>query len=318
MTGGSSTYLITGGAGFIGSNLAHALAASGERVRLFDDFSTGRGENLASLPPSVEVIEGDLRDGAAVSRACEGVDYVLHQGAIPSVPRSFIDPVAVTQVNVLGTLHVLEGARRNGVRRVVYASSSAVYGDQPAAVKDESLPTCPISPYGASKLAGEHLALAYHRGHGLETVALRYFNVFGPRQNPNSTYAAVIPRFVTALLEGKPPEVHGDGGKSREFTYIDNVVAGNRLACSAAGAAGQAVNLACGGSFTLLDILAKLGRLVEREVAPRFSPPRIGDIRTSRADIARARQILGYEPVVSLDEGLRRTVEWYRSVPVSP
>ncbi|MBI1850943.1 MAG: NAD-dependent epimerase/dehydratase family protein [Planctomycetes bacterium] len=308
-----SRFLVTGGAGFIGSNLTHALAAAGERVRVLDDFSSGKRENLAGLEQDVEIVSADLRDAAAVARACAGVEFVLHQGAIPSVPRSFLEPAKILEVNVLGTLNVIEGARRAGVRRIVYASSSSVYGDQKVEVKDEALPTRPMSPYAASKLAGEHLLGAAFRAHGFETVALRYFNVFGPRQDPHSAYSAVIPRFVTALLGGGTPEVYGDGGHSRDFTFIDNVIAGNRLACTAPAAAGEVMNLACGASVTLLDLLDRLGRIAGRKAEPKFLPPRVGDVRSSLAGIARATRILGYHPEVSLDEGLRRTVEWYAS-----
>jgi UDP-N-acetylglucosamine/UDP-N-acetyl-alpha-D-glucosaminouronate 4-epimerase len=307
----SSRYLVTGGAGFVGSNLVHALAAAGERVRVFDDFSSGKRANLTGIAGDVEIVEGDLRDAAAVSRACAGIDYVLHEGAIPSVPRSFLEPAKVIEVNVLGTSNLVEAARRAGVRRLVYASSSSVYGDQPVDVKDESLPNLPMSPYAASKLAGEHILGAAFRAHGFETVALRYFNVFGPRQDPNSAYAAVIPRFVTAMLEGGQPEIYGDGGQSRDFTYIDNVIAGNRLACTAPAAAGEVMNLACGASITLLDLLERIGRIVGREANPKFLPPRVGDVRSSLAGIAKASRLLAYRPEISLDEGLRRTVEWY-------
>ncbi len=312
-------YLVTGGAGFIGSNLASALLAAGHDVRVFDNFLTGKRENLAGLAQdyrdAFELVEGDLRDLAAVRRAVDRADYVLHQGALPSVPRSVADPVLTNEINVGGTLNVLVAARDAGVRRVVYAASSSAYGDTPALPKRESMTPNPKSPYAAQKLAGEQYMRIFHELYGLETVSLRYFNVFGPRQDPASTYAAVIPRFATAVLAGEAPMVYGDGLQTRDFTYIDNVVRANLLACEAPGeACGKVVNIACGERISLLDILGVLYGLAGRRVAPRFDPARAGDVRDSLADISLARELLGYEPSVPFSEGLSRTLDHFRTL----
>lgn len=312
-------YLVTGGAGFIGSNLSSALLAAGHAVRVFDNFLTGKRENLAGLADAYadafELIEGDLRDLAAVRRAVDGAEYVLHQGALPSVPRSVADPLLTNEINVGGTLNVLVASRDAGVRRVVYAASSSAYGDTPELPKRESVAPNPKSPYAAQKLAGEQYMRIFHELYGLETVSLRYFNVFGPRQDPASTYAAVIPRFATAVLAGEPPEVHGDGLQTRDFTYIDNVVRANLLACEATPeACGRVVNIACGERISLLDILEVLYGLAGRRVAPRFEPARAGDVRDSLADISLARQLLGYEPAVFFSEGLSRTIDYFRTI----
>ena len=308
-------YLITGGGGFIGSNLAQALAERGDRVRVLDTFVTGRRENLGGVEDRVEVIEGDLRRLADVEKAMEGVGVVLHQGALGSVPRSIADPVATHEANVTGTLHVLWAARAAGVRRVIYASSSSVYGDTPTLPKVEEMPPAPRSPYAVSKLAGEHYCRVFSAVYGMETIALRYFNVFGPRQDPASQYAAVIPKFIRALLRGERPEIFGDGGQSRDFTYVENVVAANLAAAGAAAGAldGSVCNVACGERFTLLDLVAALNDILGTRLEPVFRPPRPGDVRHSHAAIARAAALLGYRPAVRFAEGLRRTVEWMRS-----
>jgi len=316
-------YLVTGGAGFIGSNLVRALLASGERVRVLDNYLTGKRENLAGLSDeyggAFEPVEGDLRDLEAVRKATAGVEYVLHQGALPSVPRSVADPVLSNEINVSGTVNLLVAARDAGVRRVVFAASSSAYGDTPELPKRESMPPRPKSPYAAQKLAGEQYLRIFHEIYGLETVSLRYFNVFGPRQDPKSTYAAVIPRFLTAVLRGEPPVVYGDGLQTRDFTYIDNVIHANLAACAAPrDACGKVVNIACGERVSLLDILEIIYGLAGTRVEPRFEPARPGDVRDSLADISLARELIGYSPKVSFSEGLAKTFSWYRSTPAEP
>lgn len=311
-------YLVTGGAGFIGSNLARALLDSGHRVRVLDNFLTGRRENLAGLRErfgaAFELVEGDIRDQAAVRAAARGADYILHQGALPSVPRSVADPVLTNDINVGGTLSVLLAARDEKVKRVVFAASSSAYGDTPELPKRETMTPHPKSPYAAQKLMGEHYMRVFFELFGVETVSLRYFNVFGPRQDPKSTYAAVIPRFISAVLSGVPPVIYGDGRQTRDFTYIDNVVRANLLACEAPReACGKVYNIACGERVSLLDILEILYRLAGRRVPPVFEPPRPGDVRDSLADISRAREALGYEPAVPFAEGLEKTVAFFRA-----
>ena len=307
-------YLITGGAGFIGSNLAQALVRDGERVRVFDDFSSGTRENLAPVRDRVEIVESDLRDYAAVKRAMQGVTYVAHQGALRSVERSVDDPLSSDEVNVHGTMHVLMAARDTpGVRRVVYASSSSVYGDNPTLPKVEDQTPAPVSPYAVSKLAAELYCRVFSRLYGVETVSLRYFNVFGPYQSPESRYAAVIPLFMRAALAGTALEIHGDGEQSRDFTYIDNVVLANRLALTTPGVAGEVFNVACGERHSLLDIAAALGRLVGRELPRRHVDPRRGDVRHTQASIDRIQTKLRFHPTVGFEDGLRRTWKWYRS-----
>ena len=311
---GDALYLITGGAGFIGSNLAQALVRDGERVRVFDDFSSGTRENLAPVRDRVEIVEADLRDYAAVKRAMQGVTYVAHQGALRSVERSVDDPLSSDEVNVHGTMHVLMAARDTpGVRRVVYASSSSVYGDNPTLPKVEDQTPAPVSPYAVSKLAAELYCRVFSRLYGVETVSLRYFNVFGPYQSPESRYAAVIPLFMRAALAGTPLEIHGDGEQSRDFTYIDNVVLANRLALTTPGVAGEVFNVACGERHSLLDIAAALGRLVGRELPRRHVDPRRGDVRHTQASIDRIQTKLRFHPTVGFEDGLRRTWKWYRS-----
>lgn len=304
-------YLVTGGAGFIGSSLVRALLGSGSEVRVLDDFSTGRRVNLDGV--DCEVVEGDLRDPAVVARAVAGCEVVYHQGALPSVPRSIADPSRSNEVNVAGTLNVLLAARDRGARRVVFASSSSVYGNAPEPVKSEDLPPRPLSPYAVSKLAAEKYCQVFHGVYGLETVCFRYFNVFGPRQDPDGPYAAVIPLFARRVLSGLPPVVNGDGGQSRDFTFIDNVVRGNILAATAPGAPGKVMNLACGGSFSVNHLARRIAELLGRpDLEPVHGPERPGDVRDSRADISLAREILGYEPVVSFENGLAATTDWLR------
>ncbi len=310
-------HLITGGAGFIGSNLASALLAAGNTVRLLDNFLTGKRENLAGLAEkygsSFELVEGDLRDLAACRRAAEGAAFIFHQGALPSVPRSVADPVLTNEINVGGTVNLLVAARDAGVRRVVFAASSSAYGNTPELPKRESMTPNPKSPYAAQKLAGEHYMRIFFEVYGLETVALRYFNVFGPRQDPGSTYAAVIPRFITSVLSGEGPTIYGDGGQTRDFTFVDNVIQANLAACAAPKTAcGKVFNIACGERVSLLDILEIVYGLAGKRVTPRFEPARPGDVRDSLADISRAKELLGYDPKVGFPEGLSRTFAFFR------
>jgi UDP-glucose 4-epimerase len=310
------TSLITGGAGFIGSHLADRLLADGGRVRVFDNFTSGSMKNLADAARSgdrLEVVEGDLRDFAAVERAVRGASVIFHQAAMRSVPRSVADPLGANDNNVNGTLHVFEAARRTGVSRVVYASSSSVYGDRPDLPKCEDQPPSPISPYAVSKVAGEQYGRVWWKVYGVETIGLRYFNVFGPRQDPLSEYAIVIPRFIFKAMAGETLEVHGDGEQSRDFTYIDNVVHANVLAGRAPGAGGEVFNVGCGDRISLLAIVARLERMLGRPIARQHTPPRAGDVRHTLADISHAKRRLGYEPLVPFDEGFRRTVEYFRT-----
>ena len=307
-------FLVTGGAGFIGSNLARALVARGDEVRVFDTFLTGRRENLADLP-DVEVVEGDVRDLDALRAAMRGVERVLHQAALPSVARSLLDPLASNAANVTGTLNVLVAARDAGVRRVVCASSSSVYGDTPTMPKVETMTPSPLSPYAVSKLSGEHYCAVFTRLFGVEAVALRYFNVFGPYQDPSSDYAAVIPKFIAILARGERPMIHGDGTQSRDFTFIDNVVQANLKAAEAPNVGGEVFNVACGARYSLLDLIAALNRIMRTSIEPDFGEPRKGDVKHSLADIEKGRHLLGYEPSVTFEEGLERTVAWLRSRP---
>jgi UDP-glucose 4-epimerase len=302
-------YLVTGGAGFIGSNIAEGLVRRGDRVRILDNFSTGRAENLAGL--DVDVVEGDLRDLAQVQRAVAGVQGVFHEAALRSVPRSVDDPVSTNDVNVGGTLNLLMACREAGVRRVVYASSSSAYGDDPALPKVETLPANPISPYAVSKLAAEHYCRTFARLYGLETVSLRYFNVFGPRQNPESKYSAVIPRFLQLALQDRALEIHGDGEQSRDFTYIDNVVQGNLRAMDTPGVSGEVFNVACGTRHSLLVIADAIGEFLGRTLARQHTPPRAGDVKHTLADITKAERLLGYRPTVDFATGIRRTCEYF-------
>lgn len=318
-------FLVTGGCGFIGSNLTHSLVRHGHRVRVLDDFSTGRLSNLAGLldagSTSVELFRGDIGSGPLLDRALAGVDFVLHHAAVPSVPWSVERPLDCQRINVDGTLQVLEAVRRAGhVQRVVFAASCSAYGDlSPDDPKRETDPVAPQSPYAAAKLASEHLCTAYHRSYGVPTVALRYFNIFGPRQDPATLYAAVIPRFVAAALHGTPATIYGDGGQTRDFCFIDNVVQANLLACQAPieQVGGQVFNIGCGQSTSLLQLLRLLSDSVRRHDGrqppePRFEPARAGEVRHSRADIRKARELLGYEPQVDLQQGLERTLLWTR------
>lgn len=301
-------YLVTGGAGFIGSHIAAALAARGDDVRVFDNFSTGKHSNLAQVPQA-EIVEGDLRDRAAVARAVNGMNYVLHLAAMVSVPQSMSDPVNTDAVNVTGTLHVLEAARQAGVRRVVLASSCAVYGDNDELPLKEISQTRPLSPYAASKLTGEILCQTYYRAYGLPTVCLRYFNIYGPRQDPNSEYAAVIPKFAQRLKAGQSPTVFGDGTQTRDFVHVSDVVRANLLACERDGAIGQVLNVASGRGTSLLDLISTLNDLLGASIGPEFAPARSGDIRHSRGDGALIATTLGFRPEMSLVDGLKTIIE---------
>lgn len=305
--------LVTGGGGFIGSHIAERLLADGHEVVVLDNFATGRRENLLALGGDVELIEGDIQSFERCHTAVRGCDVVFHQAALPSVPRSVQDPLTSNAVNVIGTLNVLLAARDSGVQRVVYASSSSVYGANPALPKSEDLPTLPISPYAVAKLAGESYCRSFTAVYGLETVALRYFNVFGRRQDPLSQYSAVIPKFITQLQAGRPPLIHGDGEQSRDFTPVENVVDANLLAATAPSeqVAGLAMNAACGDRYSLNRIYEELRTLTGSDVEPEYGPERIGDVKHSQADISLARERLGFEPATTLEEGLRRSVEFY-------
>ncbi|MBC8098354.1 MAG: SDR family oxidoreductase [Armatimonadetes bacterium] len=312
-----TNYIVTGGAGFIGSHIAARLLADGHTVRLLDNLATGRRENLDRLltayPDTARFDYASITDRDALPALLAGAEVVYHQAALPSVPRSVANPAETHDHTLTGTLNVLVAAKDAGVRRVVYAASSSAYGDADSdGAKVESQAPQPISPYGVAKLAGEYYCQAFYRVYGLETVCLRYFNVFGPHQDPHSQYSAVIPLFITAMLAGKAPTIFGDGTQSRDFTYIDNVVYGNLLAGSAPDAPGEVLNLAMGGRVTLLELVAKLNLLLETQLTPNFAPPRPGDIQHSHADISKARERLDYAPVVNFDEGLARTVAYYR------
>ena len=307
-------YLITGIGGFIGSSLARALLARGEQVRGVDNFSTGNRENLTEILDRIDFREADICDLPAMHKACAGVDFVLHQAAIPSVPKSVLDPLASNRANIDGTVNVLVAARDAKVKRVVYAASSSAYGDTPTLPKHEAMKPDPISPYAVAKLASEQYMISFYRCYQLETVALRYFNIFGPRQDPSSPYSGVLAKFITLMLRGDQPAIFGDGEQSRDFTYIDNAVEANLLACQApaAQAAGQVFNVATGTRFTLNQTFKLLQGMTPYTGQPKYGPERGGDIKHSLADISKAKSALGYKPKVDFEQGLRRTVEWYR------
>jgi UDP-glucose 4-epimerase len=308
-------YLITGAAGFIGSSLCRTLLAQGEQVRGIDNFSTGKRENIAAFKNKIDFREADINDAAALKAACTGVDYVLHQAAIPSVPKSVIDPVASHRANIEGTFNVLLAAKDAKVKRVVYAASSSAYGETPTLPKREDTAPSPISPYAVQKLCGEQYMTSFYRVYGLETVSLRYFNVFGPYQDPSSMYSGVLAKFCTAMLKGEAPTIYGDGEQSRDFTYIDNTVAGNLLAATAPAekVAGRMFNLATGERYTLNQTVEILRGITGYPGKVTYGETRKGDIKHSLADISAAREAMGYEPTVSFEEGLKRTVAWYKS-----
>jgi UDP-glucose 4-epimerase len=304
--------LVTGGAGFIGSHLVEALVARGHRVRVLDNFSTGDATNLEGVRGSIDLVEGDITDFDTVRSAVRGTEVVFHQAALASVPRSVADPMATHRACVDGTLHVLLAAKEERVRRVVYAASSSAYGNSDRLPKRETDPTAPLSPYAVAKLAGEQYCAAFSEVYGLETVRLRYFNVFGPRQTPDSPYAAVIPLFLRALTRGERPLIYGDGGQSRDFTFVDDVVQANLLAAETPGVSGRVFNVACGHRTSLLELLRHLNALLGTETAPVHTDPRPGDVRHSQADIGRARELLGYRPTTDTLSGLRRCLDWWR------
>jgi nucleoside-diphosphate-sugar epimerase len=307
-----SQYLVTGGAGFIGSHLTEELARRGHRVRVVDSLVTGKRTNLAHVP-GVEFVEGDLADIDVARRAVEGMEYVLHQAAIPSVPRSVKDPITSNRANVDATLNVLVAARDAGAKRLVFAASSSAYGDTPTLPKHEGMPTNPLSPYALQKVIGEQYLRMFTKLYGLETVSIRYFNVFGPRQDPTSPYSGVISVFATALLENRPPTIYGDGEQTRDFTYVANVVDGVLRACEAPGASGEVINVATGGRVSLNQLFEEMRKLIGSDVRPKYAEPRAGDVRDSQADISKSRDLLGYNPIVSFEDGLRQTVDWYRT-----
>lgn len=306
-------YLVTGGGGFIGSNMVLHLLSKGEQVRVLDNFSTGRKENLKGLEGKIEVVEGDLRNMADVQKAVAGIQYIFHYGALPSVIRSVEDPLTANEVNINGTLNLLVAARDAGVDRVVFSSSSSVYGDTPVLPKREDMTPVPLSPYALSKLAGEHYCRMFHELYGLKTYSLRYFNVFGPRQNPKSQYAAVIPLFIQALLNDKAPLIHGDGEQTRDFTFVEDIIAANLSCCTAPeAAAGGAYNVAWGNRISINELALTIAGLLGKDIKPIHDPARPGDIKDSQADAAKARSSLGWEPRVTFSEGLSRTIDWYR------
>jgi UDP-glucose 4-epimerase len=301
--------LVTGGAGFIGSQLVERLLRIGYDVRVLDNFSTGHRANLAAFADDIDIVEGDIQSYERVHNAVRGCDAVLHQAALPSVPRSIADPLTSHATNATGTLNVLLAARDEDVRRLVFASSSSVYGAVEGLPKRETMPTMPISPYGTAKLAAESYCRRVHEVYGLETVALRYFNVFGPRQDPTSQYAAVVPKFIRAVADGEPVTIHGDGEQSRDFTYVENVVQANLLAAEAAEGAGRVLNVATGGSETVNTLAETIGSILGKPVEKTFGPAQPGDVRESWADVSAARETIGYEPRVGFEEGLRRTID---------
>jgi UDP-glucose 4-epimerase len=308
-----ATYLVTGGAGFIGSHIVHELVRRGDEVRVLDNFATGKRDNLRAVRDRVAIHEADIRELEKIRPLFAGVDYVVHLAALASVARSVADPVGANAVNLDGTLHVLVASRDAGVRRLVFAASAAAYGNSPTMPRSESLTPDPLSPYALAKLAGEYYCRIFTRLYHLDAVALRFFNIFGPRQDPESPYTGVLSKFVTAYLRGSTPVIFGDGEQSRDFTYVANVVEAVLLACRAPEALGATINVGTGESCTLNQTIALLNRIVGREVTPRYDPPRLGDALESRADITLARRVLGYEPKVRFEQGLQQTVEWYRA-----
>ncbi|MCX6539399.1 MAG: SDR family oxidoreductase [Acidobacteria bacterium] len=310
-----AAYLVTGGAGFIGSHMVEELVRRGERVRVVDSLVTGKRRNLAAVESSIEFIQGDLADAAVARQAVAGMDYVLHQAAIPSVPRSVADPVTSHRSIVEATLNILVAARDAGVKRVIYAGSSSVYGNQPTLPKHEGMVSKPLSPYALQKMVGEQYGQIFTTLYGLETVSTRYFNVFGPRQDPSSPYSGVISVFARAVVSGRPPTIHGDGEQTRDFTFVANVVDGVLKACHAQGAAGQVFNVATGGRISLNQLFDVVQKLAGSHMTPVYGPERVGDVKHSQADISRARAVLHYEPIVSLEEGLAQTIAWFKTDP---
>jgi len=308
-----AVYVVTGGGGFIGSHIVEELLRRKQTVRVIDNFSTGRRENIKAFEGNIELVEQDIASTPDLARHLRGADYVIHQAAIPSVPKSIIQPVPSHHANVTGTFNLLLAARDAGVKRVVYASSSSLYGDSITLPKHEGMMPNPLSPYGAQKLFGEMYCQVFTRTYGLETASLRYFNVFGPRQDPSSQYSGVLSLFITAVLRGQQPTIYGDGLQSRDFTYVKNVVDANLLACTAPGIAGEAFNVACGDRITVNSTLQLINKIAGSDINPIYADPRPGDIKHSQADIRKAQSKLGYNPEVNFEEGLRRTIDWYRA-----
>ncbi|MFA6355646.1 MAG: SDR family oxidoreductase [Candidatus Omnitrophota bacterium] len=309
-----ATYVVTGGAGFIGSNIADELVRRKEKVKVLDNLSSGNKENLKAIKNDIEFIEGDIRDIEMLKNALRGCDYVIHQAALRSVPKSMTDPALYDEVNVMGTLNVLSAAAHNKVKRVVFASSSSVYGDSEKLPQSEEQMPQPVSPYAATKLSGEHYCRVFAKSFGLETVALRYFNVFGPRQSLESEYAVVIPKFISCILKGEQPPVHGDGKQSRDFTYVDNVVDANLTAALREGVSGEVFNVACGKAYSLLDLIKVLNEIIGKDIKPRFEPERAGDVKHTLSDISKMKKMLKLDPKVDFVLGLRKTVEYFSSV----
>lgn len=305
-------YLVTGGAGFIGSNIVEELVRRGEKVRVLDNFSTGKRENIGPFLDKIELVEGDIRDRKSLDKALRNIDYVSHQAALRSVAKSVEDPFMTNDVNVYGTLNLLAAARDHKVKRVVYASSSSAYGDVKKFPQKETDYPKPISPYGVSKLAAENYCITFAKTFGLETVSLRYFNVFGPRQNPESKYSAVIPMFIFKMLKGEPPVIDWDGKQSRDFTYVNNVVEANLAACTTPGISGEVINVACGSSTSVNDIVRMLNRILRTDIKPKYAPKRSGDVRKTYASIDRMKALLKIKKLVQFEEGLLRTVEWFK------
>ncbi len=306
-------YLVTGGGGFIGSHVVRFLLKNKARVRVLDNFLTGNRKNLTEVIDDIELIDGDFRDEETARLAVKDIEYVIHLGALPSVPRSVKNPLLTNDINVNGTVALLQAAYKSSVKRLVFASSSSVYGDSPVFPRQENQTPAPLSPYAVSKLAGEFYLQCFYKLHGLETTALRFFNVFGPRQDPNSQYAAVIPRFIEAVLHDQRPVIHGDGEQTRDFTYVEDLVVAIYRACHAEGAAGDVINVACGRRISLNQLLDSLRDLSKKKIVPEHTAPRPGDVRDSIADIRKAREILGYDPKFSMAEGLARTYKWYEA-----
>ena len=306
-----AVYVVTGGGGFIGSHIVEELLRRNEPVKVIDNFSTGKYENVEPFEDDAEIIEADISEAKNLAQYLKRVDFVIHQAAIPSVPKSILDPVKSHQANVNGTLKLLVACREAGVKRVVYASSSSLYGDSPTLPKHEAMMPNPLSPYGAQKLFGEMYCQVFTRAYGLETVSLRYFNVFGPRQDATSQYSGVLALFIPAVLQGRRPTIFGDGLQSRDFTYVKNVVFANLLACKIPGVGGQVFNVACGDRITVNSMLQQINRITGKDITPVYAHPRPGDIMHSQADVTKARAKLAYQPQVSFEEGLRRTIEWY-------
>ncbi len=307
-------YLVTGGAGFIGSSIVDELVRRREEVKVLDDFSSGKKKNLEDVLSKIELIEGDIRDPAALKKALGGCDYVIHQAALRSVPKSLENPLLYDDVNVKGTLSVLVASHENKIKRVVFASSSSVYGDTVKLPQSEDQIPQPISPYAATKLSGEHYLRVFAKSYGLETVALRYFNVFGPRQSLESEYAVVIPKFITCILKDEQPPVDGDGKQSRDFTYVDNVVEANLAAAVREGVSGEAFNVACGKGYNLLELVRILNEIIGKDIKPKFMPPRAGDVKHTLADVTKMKKLLKLDPKVDFVSGLKKTVEYFKSV----